>query len=56
MLAASARSVALDTHRADVKDFIAQMAEQYDFKKRKLRKLLKTAQSQPAILQAMERP
>ncbi|MGD0491558.1 MAG: lytic murein transglycosylase B [Steroidobacteraceae bacterium] len=56
MLVASARSVALDTHRADVKDFIAQMAQQYDFKKRKLRKLLKAAQSQPAILQAMERP
>jgi membrane-bound lytic murein transglycosylase B len=56
MLVASARSVALDTHRADVKDFIAQMADQYDFKKRKLRKLLKAAQSQPAILQAMERP
>jgi membrane-bound lytic murein transglycosylase B len=56
MIAASARSVALDTHRADVKDFIAQMADQYDFKKRKLRKLLKAAQSQPAILQAMERP
>ena len=53
---ASARSVALDIHRADVKDFIAQMADQYDFKKRKLRKLLKGAQSQPAILQAMERP
>jgi membrane-bound lytic murein transglycosylase B len=56
MLSASAPSVALDTHRADVKDFIAQMAVQYDFKKRKLRKLLKAVQSQPAILQAMERP
>jgi membrane-bound lytic murein transglycosylase B len=56
LLAASARSVALDTHRADVKDFIGQMAEEHDFKKRKLRKLLKAAQSQPAILEAMERP
>jgi membrane-bound lytic murein transglycosylase B len=56
MLAGAGRSYALDVHRADVKDFIAQMAEQYDFKKRSLRKLLKTAQSQPAILEAMERP
>jgi membrane-bound lytic murein transglycosylase B len=56
LLAMSARAAALDTHRADVKDFIAQMADQYDFKKRKLRKLLGSAQSQPAILQAMERP
>lgn len=56
LLGASARSVALDTHRADVKGFISQMAQEHDFKKRKLRKLLKAAQSQPAILQAMERP
>ncbi len=56
VLAAGARSAALDTHRADVKGFIAQMADQHDFKKRKLRKLLGAAQSQPAILQAMERP
>ena len=56
LLAAGPRSVALDIHRPDVKDFIAQMAEQHDFKKRQLRKLLKGAQSQPAILQAMERP
>jgi membrane-bound lytic murein transglycosylase B len=55
-LGASARSVALDVHRADVKEFIGQMAEQYDFKKRSLRKLMKSAQSQPAILQAMDRP
>jgi membrane-bound lytic murein transglycosylase B len=56
LLAVSARSIALDTHRADVKDFIAQMSDQYAFKKRQLRKLLGSAQSQPAILQAMERP
>jgi membrane-bound lytic murein transglycosylase B len=55
-LGASARSVALDVHRADVKEFIGQMAEQYDFKKSNLRKLMKSAQSQPAILQAMDRP
>jgi len=49
-------AVALDTHRADVKSFIAQMAEQHGFKKRQLRKLLAAAQSQPAILEAMDRP
>jgi membrane-bound lytic murein transglycosylase B len=56
LLTASAPSVALDVHRADVKGFITQMADQYDFKKGKLRKLLKAAQSQPAILEAMDRP
>lgn len=46
----------MDTHRADVKDFIAQMSEQHEFKKRQVRRLLKAAQSQPAILEAMDRP
>jgi membrane-bound lytic murein transglycosylase B len=49
-------AAAIDTHRADVKSFIDQMATQYSFKKRQLRKLLRAAQSQPAILEAMERP
>jgi len=49
-------AAALDTHRPDVKSFIAQMASQYSFKKRQLRKLLAAAQSQPAILEAMDRP
>lgn len=49
-------AAALDTHRADVKSFIEQMADQYSFKKRQLKKLLAAAQSQPAILEAMERP
>jgi len=47
---------ALDTHRADVKSFIDEMVQQHSFKKRALRKLLAGAQSQPAILEAMERP
>jgi membrane-bound lytic murein transglycosylase B len=47
---------AIDTHRADVKEFIAHMASADDFKKRPLRKLLKAAQSQQAILDAMEKP
>jgi membrane-bound lytic murein transglycosylase B len=47
---------ALDVKRADVKEFIAHMAETSSFKKRQLRKLLKAAQSQPAIIEAMDRP
>jgi len=54
--ACAAPAAALDTHRPEVKSFIAEMAEQYSFKKRPLRKLLASAQSQPAILEAMERP
>jgi len=57
MTAAGANpATAFDTHRADVKSFISDMAGQYSFKKKDLRKLLAAAQSQPAILEAMERP
>jgi membrane-bound lytic murein transglycosylase B len=59
-LAALALSVqpatAIDTGRSDVKDFIAHMVDAYAFKKRPLRKLLKSAQSQPVILDAMSKP
>jgi len=54
--ASASPAIAFDTHRADVKSFIAQMADQYSFKKRQLRKLLAAAQIQPAILEAMDRP
>ena len=47
---------AIDTRRADVKEFIAHMTTADGFKKRPLRKLLNSAQSQPAILEAMEKP
>src|ERR1700676_2794111 len=47
---------ALDVRRTDVKDFIAHMAATSPFKKRQLRALLKAAQSQPAIIEAMDRP
>jgi membrane-bound lytic murein transglycosylase B len=47
---------ALDVKRADVKAFIAHMADTSTFKKRQLRKVLKAAQSQPAIIEAMDRP
>jgi membrane-bound lytic murein transglycosylase B len=55
-LAGSQPAAALNTHRADVKAFVAEMASQYGFKKRVVRKWLSAAQSQPAILEAMERP
>ena len=55
-LTGSQPAAALNTHRADVKAFVAQMADQYGFKKRVVRKWLGAAQSQPAILEAMERP
>ncbi len=49
-------AAAIDVKRADVKEFIAHMADTSSFKKRQLRKLLKAAQSQPAIIEAMDRP
>lgn len=49
-------AAAIDVRRADVKDFIAHMAETSAFKKHELRKLLRSAQSQPSIIDAMDRP
>ena len=46
----------LDVKRAEVKEFIAHMSDTYGFKKRALRKLLKSADSQPAIIDAMSKP
>src|SRR5271157_2241932 len=54
--ASASPAAAFDTHRADVKSFIAQMADQYSFKKSQLRRLLAAAEIQPAILEAMDRP
>ena len=53
--AAANPAVALDTHRADVKRFIAHVANTDDLNKRKLRELLAAARSQPAIIEAMDR-
>jgi membrane-bound lytic murein transglycosylase B len=55
-VAVSPPAAAMDTHRADVKAFVADMAGQYGFKKRVVRQWLDAAKSQPAILEAMERP
>jgi membrane-bound lytic murein transglycosylase B len=49
-------SAAVDIRRGDVKDFIAHVSGTTSFRKRELRKLLKAAQSQPAIIEAMDRP
>lgn len=46
----------LDIKRPEVKEFIAHMSDGYGFKKRALRKLLKSADSQPAIIEAMSKP
>jgi membrane-bound lytic murein transglycosylase B len=56
LCAGTQSAFAIDTRRAEVKDFIAHMSSAYSFKKRPLRKLLNLAQSQPAILDAMEKP
>jgi membrane-bound lytic murein transglycosylase B len=56
VFATSDRAAALDVKRRDIKDFIAHMAGTTSFKKRQLRKLLKAARSQPAIIDAMDRP
>jgi membrane-bound lytic murein transglycosylase B len=49
-------AAALDIKRAEVKEFITHMSVSYGFKKRALRKLLKSADSQPAIIEAMSKP
>jgi len=54
--AAALDSHRLDTHRADVKSFIALLAEKDSFSKHSLRKLLAKAELQPAVLEAMDRP
>jgi membrane-bound lytic murein transglycosylase B len=49
-------AAALDIHRPDVKSFIDEVAAKDSISKHQLRKLLKAAKSQPAILEAMDRP
>jgi membrane-bound lytic murein transglycosylase B len=47
---------ALDTRRDDVEQFIARVARQDGLSRHAVRKLLKSAHSEPAILEAMDRP
>jgi len=49
-------AAAIDTRRDDVKTFIDEMADQHALDKRQLRSLLAAARTQPAILEAMDRP
>jgi peptidoglycan lytic transglycosylase B len=49
-------AAAIDTHRADVKSFIDEVSAKDSISKRQLRKLLNAAKSQPAIIDAMNRP
>jgi membrane-bound lytic murein transglycosylase B len=46
----------IDIKRAEVKEFVTHMSTAYGFKKRALNKLLKSADSQPAIIDAMSKP
>jgi membrane-bound lytic murein transglycosylase B len=49
-------AAAIDVRRDDVKQFIAHVAGTSSFTKHQLRKILKAAQSQPNIIEAMDRP
>ena len=49
-------ALGIDIKRPEVKEFISHMSDAYGFKKRALRKLLKSADSQPAIIDAMSKP
>lgn len=49
-------AAAIDIDRPEVKDFITAMGQLHGMQKRPLRKLLKAARSQPAIIEAMQRP
>jgi membrane-bound lytic murein transglycosylase B len=49
-------AAAIDIKRPEVKEFIAHMSTAYGFKKGGLRKLLKSAASQTAIIDAMSKP
>ena len=55
-LGASFSAQAIDVKQPEVKEFVSHMASAYGYPKRPLRKLLASAQVQPAILEAMERP
>ncbi len=55
LCAAQYPAAALDTSRPEIKRFIARVAKQDSLKKRQLRTLLRAAQSQPSIIEAMEK-
>ncbi|MDP9082217.1 MAG: lytic murein transglycosylase B [Pseudomonadota bacterium] len=50
------RASALDVKRPEVKEFIGHLAGTTSFTKHQVRRLLKAAQSQPSIIEAMDHP
>jgi membrane-bound lytic murein transglycosylase B len=56
LFASASAAIAFDTRRPDIGHFVDHMAEAHGFERAKLRKLLKAAQSQPAIIEAMDKP
>jgi membrane-bound lytic murein transglycosylase B len=53
---AARTAVAIDIRRDDVKGFIDEISEKDSIPKRQLKKLLEAARTQPAIIEAMDRP
>jgi peptidoglycan lytic transglycosylase B len=56
LLGIGCEAAALDIRRPDVREFIDAVAKQDSFDRRRLRKLLRVAQTQPAIIEAMDKP
>ena len=56
LCAAMRPAAAIDTGRPDVKGFIEQVSSRDSLDKRQLRRLLRAAKTQPAIIDAMNRP
>jgi membrane-bound lytic murein transglycosylase B len=56
MLLTAAPAQALNVHRAEVKEFIKHVSQADHLNARAVRKLLKAAHEQPAIIEAMSRP
>jgi membrane-bound lytic murein transglycosylase B len=56
LAAGASPAAAIDVHRADVKSFIEEVSVRDAIGKRQLRRLLGAAKSQPAIVDAMNRP
>jgi peptidoglycan lytic transglycosylase B len=50
------QAAAMDVRRPEIREFISAVAKQDSFDKRRLRKLLRAAEVQPAIIEAMDRP
>lgn len=55
-LAGAGKALALDLHRDDVKAFIDELSVRDSIPKKQLRALMAAAKSQPAIIEAMDRP